>query len=192
MKTTVEKQAVKILQTLVLYINGHWDIESLYSHLAFKPYEGLFWLQGQGFIYEMVGSFAPTESGKEYYQGICKNASFDMPTHRFKEEALSGITTKKSSKSSYIVSDKSEIRNAVLHGPAKRVYKDPDVMRTEESKIELKYRICRETGLTVTELREQQDRVKLCPRCGEFQLFHKNKRQHDGLHTYCKRCRRAK
>jgi hypothetical protein len=195
MNTEQIKLGVKILEILIQNSNMNFNIEKLFSWMKERPFDGLTWLESNGFIYEMTGSFYPTDAGAEYYKGACKNSGFEgLSTQGFKDEALSGISTKKSSKSGFQVSKKSEIKNAALLSNKRTVsYKRPDAaMISEEKKIEIKHKIIADTGLEAEDIKKNLDRIKRCPCCGKYAVFGRNKAHNDGLQTYCKRCTREK
>jgi hypothetical protein len=94
---------------------------------------------------------------------------------RFKDEALTGITTVVSSKSGFTVSRQSDIDSAALHGT-----KDHHQSRTPESimaeidrDIKARDKLCGMLRITLLEYDQlmAEGRIRPCKRCGEIGIF---------------------
>jgi hypothetical protein len=117
---------------------------------------------------------------------------------RFKDEALTGITTVVSSKSGFTVSRQSDITTAALHGS-----KDHHQSRTPESimaeidrDIKARDKLCAMLRITLLEYDQlmAEGRIRPCKRCGEIGIFSyagTNKSGSKRFREHCNKCRKS-
>lgn len=153
-----------------------WRVE------LYQLMEALDWLFAEELVQKGGPCFYITMKGRELYAEICQDPTLhQMHYHKWITEALSGMDAR---------GDRSAINRAAIpsgKGGPKRQQQEAGALGM----------MAKELDMSVGELTEKlvNKELKLCGGCGKFKpldRYHKDKSRTDGLHAYCKQCRKTK
>jgi len=188
----VEAEAGKMLRSMVQF--GHCRCTRITPPAQ--------WLLDQQYAYRANGRLYITEpnpkaktqvmTGREYYEGLCRNPGITRSPRAWTEEAQSGITVKRGRLGH--VSARSRIERAAVPtiAPPHTTRTPEDILNDNERTIAARKKLCADLEVTESELRRLMDehRVEHCNGCKAVGIF--DRRGDRGLQHLCRRCRRKR
>lgn len=129
-------------------------------------------------------------TGREYFEGLCKNPAVTESAAAWKEEARSGMRVESGRIGT--VTRQSDIDRAVIPKPAgPRTPKTPEsILDRMQRDMAATVRWAERLGVTPDELHAlgMEGRIKTCNGCGEVGIFDRHSR--DGVQSRCRKCRK--
>jgi hypothetical protein len=153
------------------------------------------WLVGNQYAYWSRGSLYPSMEGQKYFSELCINPAVTESTQKWKEEALSGMTTHRSKNSGFIVSRETDIQSAAIPSVQKHYSTTPeDEVANIEKFNRLRAQILKDLGLSEDKARKasQEGRIRWCKHCEKWGVFHKKGKYFQSMCAKCAKQRRRK
>ena len=188
-KIEVEAHAGKLLRCMAKF--GHCPCETI-THAAR-------WLLDRHYAYRSYGKLYMTESnplaktlttsGRDYYDGLCRNPATTESAAAWKEEARSGMTTAPGKLGT--ITKQSDIQNAVIPSPSPPgPRKTPEsIMQDNERDAAARRKLLSDLGCSEAELVRYGDegRIKVCKECNEVGIFDRDR---GSWKPMCRKCRK--